>query len=80
MLSGSLFQSNVYWPNIHSINLALFNISRDDNNYQLTCIAENVVGMTNSSIQLNVQCEFHFSFCLSKFLDLHAETQQNRSQ
>ncbi|KAF1392367.1 hypothetical protein PFLUV_G00027090 [Perca fluviatilis] len=47
--------SNVYWPNIHSINLTLFNISRDDNNFQLTCIAENVVGMTNSSIQLNVQ-------------------------
>ncbi|XP_072321574.1 NT-3 growth factor receptor isoform X2 [Eucyclogobius newberryi] len=47
--------SNVYWPNIHSINLTLFNISRDDNNFQLTCIAENVVGMTNSSIQVNVQ-------------------------
>lgn len=50
-------QSNVYWPNIHSINLTLFNISRDDNNFQLTCIAENVVGMTNSSIQLNVRCK-----------------------
>ncbi|TNN70136.1 NT-3 growth factor receptor [Liparis tanakae] len=49
------WKSNVYWPNIHSINLTLFNISRDDNNFQLTCIAENVVGMTNSSIQLNVQ-------------------------
>ncbi|XP_060924446.1 NT-3 growth factor receptor isoform X3 [Limanda limanda] len=47
--------SNVYWPNIHSINLTLFNISRDDNNFQLTCIAENVVGMSNSSIALNVQ-------------------------
>uniref|UniRef100_A0AAV2LKN9 Ig-like domain-containing protein n=1 Tax=Knipowitschia caucasica TaxID=637954 RepID=A0AAV2LKN9_KNICA len=47
--------SNVYWPNIHSINLNLFNISRDDNNFQLTCIAENEVGMTNSSIQVNVQ-------------------------
>ncbi|XP_034089855.1 NT-3 growth factor receptor-like, partial [Gymnodraco acuticeps] len=47
--------SNVYWPNIHSINLTLFNISREDNNFQLTCIAENVVGMSNSSIQLNVQ-------------------------
>jgi len=57
----SLFpQSNVYWPNIHSINLTLFNISRDDNNFQLTCIAENVVGMANSSVQLNVQCELHF--------------------
>ncbi|XP_075886883.1 NT-3 growth factor receptor [Nelusetta ayraudi] len=47
--------SNLYWPNIHSINLTLVNISRDDNNFQLTCIAENIVGMTNSSIQLNVQ-------------------------
>ncbi|KAF7212694.1 transcript variant X2 [Nothobranchius furzeri] len=47
--------SNVYWPNTHSINLNLFNLSREDNNFQLTCIAENVVGMTNSSIQLNVQ-------------------------
>ncbi|XP_061591320.1 NT-3 growth factor receptor-like [Cololabis saira] len=47
--------SDVYWPNIHSITLTLFNISREDNNFQLTCIAENVVGMTNSSIQLNVQ-------------------------
>ncbi|KAF0043534.1 hypothetical protein F2P81_004871 [Scophthalmus maximus] len=51
----SIIESNVYWPNIHSINLTLVNISRDDNNFQLTCIAENVVGMTNSSIQLNVQ-------------------------
>ncbi|TWW67183.1 NT-3 growth factor receptor [Takifugu flavidus] len=42
-------------PTTHSINLTLFNISRDDNNYQLTCIAENVVGMTNASVQLNVQ-------------------------
>lgn len=55
-------QSNVYWPNIHSINLTLFNISRDDNNFQLTCIAENVVGMTNFSIQLNVQCELGFIY------------------
>ncbi|XP_062327858.1 NT-3 growth factor receptor [Osmerus eperlanus] len=47
--------SNVYWPNIHSINMTLVNVSRDDNCFQLTCIAENVVGMTNSSIQLNVQ-------------------------
>uniref|UniRef100_A0A8C6TJW3 Tyrosine-protein kinase receptor n=1 Tax=Neogobius melanostomus TaxID=47308 RepID=A0A8C6TJW3_9GOBI len=47
--------SNVYWPNIHSINLTMFNISRDDNNFQLACIAENVVGMINFSIQLNVQ-------------------------
>ncbi|KAM6979916.1 NT-3 growth factor receptor [Aplochiton taeniatus] len=47
--------SNVYWPNIHSINLTLVNVSRADNSFMLTCIAENVVGMTNSSIQLNIQ-------------------------
>ncbi|KAK6293973.1 hypothetical protein J4Q44_G00348030 [Coregonus suidteri] len=46
--------SNVYWPNIHSINLTLVNVSRDDNSFLLTCIAENMVGMTNASIQLAV--------------------------
>ncbi|KAF3832228.1 hypothetical protein F7725_025893 [Dissostichus mawsoni] len=55
VMEGDNVTSNVYWPNIHSINLTLFNISREDNNFQLTCIAENVVGMSNSSIQLNVQ-------------------------
>ncbi|XP_018594781.1 NT-3 growth factor receptor-like isoform X1 [Scleropages formosus] len=48
-------QSNVYWPNVHSLNLTLVNVSRDDNGFMLTCIAENVVGMTNASIQLAVQ-------------------------
>ncbi|KAL0968065.1 hypothetical protein UPYG_G00261880 [Umbra pygmaea] len=47
-------QSNVYWPKIHSINLTLVNVSRDDNFYMLTCIAENKVGMANASIQLTV--------------------------
>ncbi|KAJ7999385.1 hypothetical protein DPEC_G00193850 [Dallia pectoralis] len=47
--------SNVYWPNIHSINLTLVNVSREDNSFLLTCIAENIVGMTNTSIQLSVQ-------------------------
>lgn len=49
-------QSNVYWPNVHSINLTLVNVSRDDNFYMLTCIAENKVGMANASIQLTVHC------------------------
>ncbi|XP_026860348.1 NT-3 growth factor receptor [Electrophorus electricus] len=48
-------QSNVYWPNIHSINLTLVNVSRDDNGFVLTCISENMVGMTNMSLQLAVQ-------------------------
>ncbi|XP_051948045.1 NT-3 growth factor receptor isoform X2 [Xyrauchen texanus] len=47
-------QSNVYWPNIHSINLTLVNVSRDDNGFVLTCISENVVGMTNVTLQLAV--------------------------
>ncbi|XP_056603963.1 NT-3 growth factor receptor isoform X2 [Triplophysa dalaica] len=47
-------QSNVYLPNIHSINLTLVNVSRDDNGFTLTCISENVVGMTNVSLQLAV--------------------------
>ncbi|XP_077066539.1 NT-3 growth factor receptor isoform X1 [Siphateles boraxobius] len=48
-------QSNQYPPNVHSINLTLVNVSRDDNSFMLTCIAENIVGMTNASIQLSVQ-------------------------
>uniref|UniRef100_A0A3B3Q8J6 Tyrosine-protein kinase receptor n=1 Tax=Paramormyrops kingsleyae TaxID=1676925 RepID=A0A3B3Q8J6_9TELE len=48
-------QSFVYLPNVHSINLTLVNISRDDNSFVLTCIAENMVGMTNASVQLAVQ-------------------------
>ncbi|XP_035275039.1 NT-3 growth factor receptor-like isoform X2 [Anguilla anguilla] len=42
-------------PSVHSVNLTLVNVSRDDNGFLLTCIAENVVGMTNASIQLAVQ-------------------------
>uniref|UniRef100_A0A8C2KHH0 NT-3 growth factor receptor n=1 Tax=Cyprinus carpio TaxID=7962 RepID=A0A8C2KHH0_CYPCA len=48
-------QSNQYPPNVHSINLTLVNVSRDDNSFMLTCIAENIVGMTNASIELSVQ-------------------------
>ncbi|XP_035252567.1 NT-3 growth factor receptor-like isoform X1 [Anguilla anguilla] len=48
-------QSNVDWPSVHSINLTLVNISREDNGFVLTCIAENVVGMSNASIHLTVQ-------------------------
>ncbi|KAK1803995.1 hypothetical protein P4O66_003929 [Electrophorus voltai] len=48
-------QAVQYPPNVHSINLTLFNVSRDDNFFLLTCIAENVVGMTNVSVQLSVQ-------------------------
>ncbi|KAJ8252148.1 hypothetical protein COCON_G00214600 [Conger conger] len=48
-------QSNVDWPSVHSINLTLVNMSREDNGFVLTCIAENVVGMSNASIHLTVQ-------------------------
>ncbi|XP_041966979.1 NT-3 growth factor receptor isoform X1 [Alosa sapidissima] len=41
--------------NIHAITLTLVNISREDNNFMLTCVAENDVGMTNASVQLTVQ-------------------------
>ncbi|XP_077423361.1 NT-3 growth factor receptor [Vanacampus margaritifer] len=46
---------NVYDNNtVHSSSITLVNVSRDDNNFLLTCTATNVVGMTNTSIQLNV--------------------------
>ncbi|XP_063046178.1 NT-3 growth factor receptor [Engraulis encrasicolus] len=48
-------QSNVYPNNVHSINLTLFNLSREDNSFTLTCISENLVGMINASIHLEVQ-------------------------
>uniref|UniRef100_A0A3B4CJ59 Tyrosine-protein kinase receptor n=1 Tax=Pygocentrus nattereri TaxID=42514 RepID=A0A3B4CJ59_PYGNA len=48
-------QAIQYPPNVHSIKLSLFNVSRDDNFFMLTCIAENVVGMTNASVTLSVQ-------------------------
>ncbi|KAG7473240.1 hypothetical protein MATL_G00093550 [Megalops atlanticus] len=41
-------------PNVHSIKLTLVNVSREDNGFILTCIAENVVGMTNASIHLTI--------------------------
>uniref|UniRef100_A0A3Q1GYL2 Tyrosine-protein kinase receptor n=1 Tax=Acanthochromis polyacanthus TaxID=80966 RepID=A0A3Q1GYL2_9TELE len=39
---------------VHSINITLVNVSRDDNNFLLTCTATNIVGMTNASVQLTV--------------------------
>ncbi|XP_076878695.1 LOW QUALITY PROTEIN: NT-3 growth factor receptor [Brachyhypopomus gauderio] len=53
--SISAHQAVQYPTNVHSINLTILNISRDDNFFVLTCIAENVVGMTNASVQLSVQ-------------------------
>ncbi|XP_071771171.1 NT-3 growth factor receptor [Centroberyx gerrardi] len=55
MRSIATHQAKVYDNVIHSINMTMFNVSRDDNNFLLTCIAENVVGMTNASVQLTVQ-------------------------
>ncbi|KAK7891987.1 hypothetical protein WMY93_023950 [Mugilogobius chulae] len=43
-----------FYENTHSINITLVNVSRDDNNFLLTCIATNIVGMTNASVQLTV--------------------------
>ncbi|XP_040018844.1 NT-3 growth factor receptor-like [Gasterosteus aculeatus] len=48
-------EARVYDNNtIHSINITLVNVSREDNNFLLTCTATNVVGMTNASVQLTV--------------------------
>ncbi|CAL8262813.1 unnamed protein product [Merluccius merluccius] len=54
MHSINTHQANVYDNIIHSINLTLFNVSREDNNFMLTCIASNMVGMTNASVQITV--------------------------
>ncbi|KAM7002473.1 NT-3 growth factor receptor-like isoform 3-T3 [Tautogolabrus adspersus] len=53
--SSNAQEARVYDNNtIHSINITLVNVSRDDNNFLLTCTATNVVGMTNASVQLTV--------------------------
>uniref|UniRef100_A0A3P9D8H5 Tyrosine-protein kinase receptor n=1 Tax=Maylandia zebra TaxID=106582 RepID=A0A3P9D8H5_9CICH len=46
--------ARVYDNTIHSINITLVNVSRDDNNFLLVCTATNIVGMTNASVQLTV--------------------------
>uniref|UniRef100_A0A669CV03 Tyrosine-protein kinase receptor n=1 Tax=Oreochromis niloticus TaxID=8128 RepID=A0A669CV03_ORENI len=46
--------ARVYDNTIHSINITLVNVSRDDNNFSLKCTATNIVGMTNASVQLTV--------------------------
>ncbi|CAJ1057079.1 NT-3 growth factor receptor-like [Xyrichtys novacula] len=52
--SISAHEAQVYNNTIHSIKITLVNVSRDDNNFLLTCTATNVVGMTNASVQLTV--------------------------
>uniref|UniRef100_A0A8D0H763 Tyrosine-protein kinase receptor n=1 Tax=Sphenodon punctatus TaxID=8508 RepID=A0A8D0H763_SPHPU len=47
-------QTNLNWTNVHAINLTLVNVTSEDNGFLLTCIAENVVGMTNASVLLTV--------------------------
>lgn len=34
------------------------NVTSEDNGFTLTCIAENVVGMSNASVALTVHCEW----------------------
>ncbi|KAG8145131.1 hypothetical protein E2320_013503 [Naja naja] len=46
--------TNANWTNVHSINLTLVNVTSEDNGFLLTCIAENVVGMSNASVLLTV--------------------------
>ena len=52
------FQTNLNWTNVHAINLTLVNVTSEDNGFTLTCIAENVVGMSNASVALTVHCEW----------------------
>ncbi|KAG9489126.1 hypothetical protein GDO78_005233 [Eleutherodactylus coqui] len=52
--SISTHQTNVNWTNVHSINLTLVNVSGEDNGSNVTCIAENVVGMTKTTVSLNI--------------------------
>ncbi|XP_056454576.1 NT-3 growth factor receptor-like isoform X1 [Gadus chalcogrammus] len=54
MRSINVHKAYVYDNIIHSIQLTLSNVSREDNNFMLTCIASNMVGMTNASVQLIV--------------------------
>ncbi|XP_068458750.1 NT-3 growth factor receptor-like isoform X2 [Clinocottus analis] len=47
--------ARVYENNsIHSIKITLVNVSREDNNFLLTCTATNIVGMTNASVLFTV--------------------------
>ncbi|KAK2107438.1 NT-3 growth factor receptor [Saguinus oedipus] len=50
-------QTNLNWTNVHAINLTLVNVTSEDNGFTLTCIAENVVGMSNASVALTVYCK-----------------------
>lgn len=52
------FQTNLNWTNVHAINLTLVNVTSEDNGFTLTCIAENVVGMSNASVALTVYCKW----------------------
>lgn len=55
-------QARVYDNNtIHSINITLVNVSRDDNNFLLTCTAANIVGMINASVHLIVHCKYIYT-------------------
>ncbi|CAJ0929965.1 unnamed protein product [Ranitomeya imitator] len=55
--SISTHQTNVNWTNVHSINLTLVNVSGEDNGSNVTCIAENVVGMTKTTVSLTIYCK-----------------------
>ncbi|GCC39340.1 hypothetical protein chiPu_0023214, partial [Chiloscyllium punctatum] len=46
---------------VSAVNLTLFNVDQKDNGKLLTCIAENVVGMTNASVVLHVYFPPHIS-------------------
>lgn len=43
--------------NVHTIKITLSNASREDNNFQLSCIANNIVGFAKASVHLIVHCK-----------------------
>ncbi|XP_048418964.1 NT-3 growth factor receptor-like [Stegostoma tigrinum] len=59
--SIGIHQTNNNLTMVSAVNLTLFNVDQKDNGKLLTCIAENVVGMTNASVLLHVYFPPHIS-------------------
>ncbi|XP_042199000.1 NT-3 growth factor receptor [Callorhinchus milii] len=52
--SIGIHQTNSNLTTVSTVNLTLFNVDQEDNGKLLMCTAENMVGMTNASVLLNV--------------------------
>ncbi|XP_038130773.1 NT-3 growth factor receptor-like isoform X2 [Cyprinodon tularosa] len=46
--------ATIYNNSVHSISITLVNVSREDNNFQLTCTATNIVGLATAIVDLTV--------------------------